>query len=86
MIGKIKNFVNLTKISKTNIVTQEIKKGLIISLEVLRSEKAEENKQVLPFVSAYNPNNPNLFLSTTYFHQVTTTKDIFRKYKVIDYQ
>ena len=61
MIGKIKNFVNLTKISKTNIVTQEIKKGLIISLEVLRSEKAEENKQVLPFVSTYNPNNRNLF-------------------------
>ena len=86
MIGKIKNFVNLTKISKTNIVTQEIKKGLIISLEVLRSEKAEENKQVLPFVSTYNPNNRNLFLSTTYFHQVTMTKDTFRKYKVIDYQ
>ena len=42
------------------IVTQEIKKELIILFEVLHSEKAKESKHVLHFISTHNPNDPNL--------------------------
>ena len=49
-----------------NIVTPGIKKASIVALKIQRSEKAEKEKkkekeQVLPFISTYSPNSPNLF-------------------------
>ena len=43
-----------------NIVTPGIKRASIVALKIQRSEKAEK-EQVLPFISTYSPNSPNLF-------------------------
>ena len=86
-LEKLKTLLISQKYLK-EIVTQGMKKASIVLSEVLRFEKAKENKQVIPFISTYNPNNPNLFplirKSFNSFQHGTTTKDLFQKYKLID--
>ena len=43
------------------VVKKEIKKALAIPQEQLRSEKLKKKDNILPFISTYNPNNPNVF-------------------------
>ena len=59
-------FKELKTILKTQkypkmVVEKGIEKGLAIPQEQLRSEKLKKKDDTLPFISTYNPNNPNVF-------------------------
>ena len=43
------------------IVEKGIEKALAVPQEQLRSEKLKKKDDILPFISTYNPNNPNVF-------------------------
>ena len=56
----------LRKILKTQkyqkmIVEKGIEKALTIPQVQLKSEKLKKKDNILPFISTYNPNNPNVF-------------------------
>ena len=59
-LEELKNLLIIQEYIK-DVVTQGIKKALVVPSEVLLSEKTKEKKQVLSFISTYNPNNPKLF-------------------------
>lgn len=86
-LEELKNLLIIQEYIK-DVVTQGIKKALVVPSEVLLSEKTKEKKQVLSFISTYNPNNPKLFqLIRNLFgswQQSSTARDILEKYKSID--
>ena len=43
------------------VVEKGIQKALAIPQEQLGSEKLENNDDILPFISTYYPNTPNVF-------------------------
>ena len=70
------------------VVEKGIEKAVTIPQEQLRSEKLKKKVNILPFISTYNPNNPNLFpkVREIYenFQTSKTLGKIFAKYKLID--
>ena len=44
-----------------SILDKGIEKALSIPFQTLRSRRPKTNKKFLPFISKYNPINPNLF-------------------------
>ena len=65
-----------------------IEKALAIPQYQLRSEKLKNNDDILPFITTYNPNNPNVFLKVREIYgNLQTSKTlgkIFAKHKLID--
>ena len=43
------------------VVEKGIEKALAVPQEQLRSEKLKKKDDILPFISTYKPNNPNMF-------------------------
>ena len=60
---KLKELRTILKTQKypKMVVEKGIEKALAIPQEQLRSEKLKKKDDILPFISAYNPNNPNVF-------------------------
>ena len=63
---KYMKFKELRKILKTQkypkmVVKKGIEKALAIPQEQHTSKKLKNNDDILPFISRYNPNNPNVF-------------------------
>ena len=50
-----------TQIYPKMVVEKGIGKALTILQEQLRSEKLKKKDDILPFISTYDPNNPNVF-------------------------
>ena len=83
----------LRKILKTQkyqkmIVEKGIEKALTIPQVQLKSEKLKKKDNILPFISTYNPNNPNVFPKVReIYRNLQTSKTlgkIFAKHKLID--
>ena len=70
------------------VVEKRIEKALSITQEQLRSEKLKNKDDILPFISTYNPNNPNVFQKVReIYRNLLTSKTlgkIFTKLKIID--
>ena len=70
------------------VVEKGIEKGLVVPQEQLRSEKLKKIDEILPFISTYNPNNPNVFSKVgEIYRNLQTSKTlgkIFAKHKLID--
>ena len=47
------------------VIEKRVEKAPTIPQEQLRSEKLINNDDTLPFISTYNPNNPNVFPKVT---------------------
>ena len=60
---KLKELKTMLKTQKYPKMAAEmgIEKALAIPQEQLRSEKLKKKDNILPFISTYNPNNPNVF-------------------------
>ena len=60
---KLKELRTILKTQKypKMVVEKGIEKALAIPQEQLRSEKLKKKDDILPFISAYNPNNPIVF-------------------------
>ena len=60
---KLKELRTILKTQKypKMIVEKGIEKALAIPHEQLRSEKLKKKDDILPFISTYIPNNPNVF-------------------------
>ena len=60
---KLKELRTILKTQKypKMVVEKGIEKALTIPQEQLRSEKLKRKDKILPFISTYNPNNPNMF-------------------------
>ena len=65
-----------------------IEKALAIPYEQLRSEKLKKKDSILPFISTYNPNDPNVLTKVRgIYRNLQTSKTlgkIFSKHKLID--
>ena len=59
-LKELRTILKTQKYSKM-VVEKETEKALAIPQEKLRSEKLKKKDDILPFVSTYNPNNPNVF-------------------------
>ena len=70
------------------VVEKGIEKALTIPQEQLRSEELKKKDNILPFISTYNPNNPNVFPKVReIYRNLQTSKTlgkIFAKHKLID--
>ena len=86
-------FKELRTILKTQkypkmVVEKRIEKAVAIPQEQLRSEKLKKKDDILPFISTYNPNNPNVFSEVMeIYRNLQTSKTlgkIFAKHKLID--
>ena len=59
---KLKNLENLkSNLSKYNYQNSLIKKALSIPQKDLRKPKKPSNENILPFITTFNPNNPNIY-------------------------
>ena len=62
---------------------KEIPLAKEIPLEILRQPKTTENEDIIPFVTRYNPNNPNIFpiikQGFDNFQHSKTMSNIFQK-------
>ena len=70
------------------LVEKWIEKALAIPQEQLRSEKRKKKDDILPFISTYNPNNPNGFPKVREIYgnlqNSKTLGKILAKHKLID--
>ena len=70
------------------VVEKGIGKALAIPQEQLRSENLKKKDDILPFISTYNPNIPNMFLKVskiyTNLQTSKTLSKIFAKQKLVD--
>ena len=68
------------------VVEKGIEKALTIIQEQIRSEKLKKKDNILPLISTYNPNNPNVFpkVKEIYRNLLTlkTFGKIFAKHKL----
>ena len=63
---KLKNLENLkTNLSKyhypDSLIKQGFQKALSIPQKDLRKPKKPSNENILPFITTFNPNNPNIY-------------------------
>ena len=59
------------------VVEKGIKKAVAIPQEQLRNEKLKKKDDILPFISTYNPNNPNVFLKVReIYRNLQTSKSL----------
>ena len=69
-----------------SLIKASILKAKEIPPEVLRQRNTTKNKEIIPFTTIYNPNNPNVFLITKQsfanFHYSKTMYNIFQKKKL----
>ena len=72
------------------VVEKGIEKALAISQEQLRSEKLKKKDGILPFISTYIPQNPNVFPKVReIYRNLQTSKtlgEILAKHKLIDFK
>ena len=77
-----------TQIYPKMVVEKGIGKALAILQEQLRSEKLKKKDDILPFISTYDPNNPNVFPKVREIYgNLETSKTlgkIFAEHKLID--
>ena len=77
-----------TQIYSKMVVEKGIGKALAILQEQLRSEKLKKKDDILPFISTYDPNNPNVFPKVREIYgNLETSKTlgkIFAEHKLID--
>ena len=74
---KLKELKTIFKAQKypKMVVEKGIAKALAIPQEQLRSEKLKKKNDILPFISIYNPNNPNVFAKIReYIEYIETSK------------
>ena len=87
---KLKELRTILKTQKypKMVVEKGIEKALAIPQEQLRSEKLKKEDTILPFISTYIPNNPNVFPKVRKIcGNLQTSKTlgkIFTKHKLID--
>ena len=87
---KLKELKTILKTQKypKMVVEKGIEKALAIPQKQLRSEKLKKKDDILPFISTYNPNNPNVFPKVReIYRNLQTSKTlskIFAKHKLID--
>ena len=87
---KIKELKTILKTQKypKMVVKKGIEKALAIPQKQRRSEKLKKKDDILPFISTYNPNNPNVFPKVREINRnLQTSKTlgkIFAKNKLID--
>ena len=87
---KLKELKTILKTQKypKMVVEKGIEKALAILQEQLRSEKLKKKDDILPFISTYNQNNPNVFPKVReIYRNLQTSKTlikIFAKHKLID--
>ena len=74
-------------VGNKNVKYMKLKKALAILQEQLRSEKLKKKDNILPFISTYNPNNPNVFPKTREIYgNLQTSKTLgklFAKHKLV---
>ena len=61
------------------VVEKGIQKALAIPQEQLGSEKLKNNDDILPFISTYYPNNPNVFPKVREIYGNVQTSKTLRK-------
>ena len=74
---KLKELKTIFKAQKypNMVVEKGIEKALAIPQEQLRNEKLKKKDYILPFISIYNPNNPNVFPKVReYIEYIETSK------------
>ena len=87
---KLKELKTILKTQKypKMVVEKGIEKALAIPQKQLRSEKLKKKDDILPFISTYNPNNPNVFPKVReIYRNLQTSKtlsEISAKHKLID--
>ena len=87
---KVKELRTILKTQKypKMFVEKGIEKALAIPQEQLRSEKLKKKDDISPFISTYNPNNPNVFPKVREIHRnFQTSKSlgkIFANHKLIN--
>ena len=87
---KLKELRTILKTQKypKMVVEKGIEKALAIPQEQLRSEKLKKKDKILPFISIYNPNNPNMFPKVREIYRNLQTSKILgkisAKHKLID--
>ena len=88
-LKELRTILRTQKYPKT-VVEKGIEKALAIPQEQFRSEKIKKKDDILPFISIYNANNPNVFPKVTEiygnFQTSKTFGKIFAKHKLIDYK
>ena len=86
-LKEIKAILKTQKYPKM-VVEKGIEKALAIPQKQLRSEKLKKKDDILPFISTYNPNNPNVFPKVREIYRNLQTSEtlgkIFAKHKLID--
>ena len=75
---KLKELRTILKTQKYQkmVVEKRIEKALTIPQEQLRSEKLKKTDNILPFISTYNPNNPNVFLKVREYMDTSTPRKL----------
>ena len=87
---KLKELKTILKSQKypKMVVEKRIEKALAVPQEQLTSEKLKKKDDILPFISTYNPNNPNVFPKVREIDRnLQTSKTLskkFAKHKLID--
>ena len=75
---KLKELRTILKTQKYQkmVVEKRIEKALAIPQEQLRSEKLKKTDNILPFISTYNPTNPNVFLKVREYMETSTPRKL----------
>ena len=60
-VFRAKSIIKTTKIYCIALIENSIKIDLQIPLNKLRKPKEKRTEEIIPFLSAHNPNNPNIF-------------------------
>lgn len=70
------------------LIEAGIEKAKQIPLQILRQPKSKNNEEIIPFITTYNPNNPNIFpiikQSFNNFQYSKTMSNIFHKKKLVN--
>ena len=86
-LKKLRTILKTQKCPKM-VVEKVTEEALAIPQEQLRNEKQKKRDNILPFISTYNPNNPNVFRKVREIHRnletSRTLEKIFPKHKLID--
>ena len=86
-LKKLRTILKTQKYPKM-VVEKVTEEALAIPQGQLRSQKQKKRGNILPFISTYNPNNPNVFRKVREIHRnletSRTLEKIFPKHKLID--
>ena len=89
---KLKELRTILKTKKypKMVVEKGIEKAFAIPQEQLKAEKLKKKDNILPFISTYNPNNPNVFPKVREMYGnlqiLKILGKIFAKHKLIDFK